>query len=107
MTKRWTWIAATAGMVALAGCGGGGNRNSQAGNNIDAMKAAADQSSPAAREVLRNEARNLSGQETSLPPSDPNSPAQQALNKAGNVEAAQQTGTAPANSAQGNASGRR
>jgi hypothetical protein len=93
MTARWMATAGVlAGAAMLAGCGGAGKGNSQTQNNVNALQSAANQSSPAAREVLQNEAANLSGQNVTLPPNDPRSPTQQAMNKAGQVEA-NQTGT--------------
>ena len=80
-------------VAALAACGG--NKGSQTKNNVDALQNAADQSPPAAAEVLRNEADALRDQNIQVPPGDPNSPVQQAMNKAGNVQAGQENPDAP------------
>lgn len=69
-------LAALAG-TALAGCGGGG---SKAENSADALRNAADQSSPAAREVLMNEAQRIEEQNLQGPV------VQDAMSKAGNAQ---------------------
>lgn len=73
--------------VALAACGGGGT--GQAQNNADQMRRSAAQSTPEAAAVLENEADMVEGGDTQLPPNAPNSPAQNAMSKAGNVQAGQ------------------
>ena len=80
--------------IALAGCGGG-NKGSQTQNSVNALQAAAGQSAGPAREVLLNEADRLGEQNIQVPPGDPNSPVQQAMNKAGNIQAAQESGMPP------------
>ena len=72
-------------LLALAACGGGGQ--SQAENTAEALEEAAEQSDPAAAQVLENAADAAR---------EGNGNAQQALQKAGNAQAATAAG-APVN----------
>lgn len=77
-----------AGLAAgLAACGGASS-GSQTQNSVGRLENVADQSSPAAAGVLRDEAERLEGQNIQLAPDDPNSPVQAAINKAANVQSA-------------------
>lgn len=77
------WPAAAA--LALAACGGSGG--SQTENSVDALRDAAEQSTPAARQVLENAAERLEGQNVQVPPGAPGSPVQDAMNQAGAAQA--------------------
>jgi hypothetical protein len=87
MTRPAALILGIAAGLALGGCGGG--NKSQTENNINALESAAEQSTPQARDILLNEADRLEGQNVHLPPNAPGSPTQEAMNKAGNVQAQQ------------------
>ena len=95
MSMKASAFALAIAALPLVSCGGG-NKGSETQNSVDALKNAADQSAGPARETLLNEADRLQGQNIQVPPGDPNSPVQQAMNKAGNVQAAQEQGTPPA-----------
>lgn len=72
-------IAAAAGFMALAGCGG--NEASET------LEEAAEQSTPAAAAVLENRADALEGQDYNGSLSAPDSPVQDAMQDAGNASA--------------------
>ena len=73
-------LAATAAFAALTACGGGGQGETAA----EQLEDAAEQSGPAAAEVLENAADNIEGMEG---PAAANA-AQAALQRAGNAQAA-------------------
>ncbi len=90
-------ILAIAALMGLAACGGGGD--SQAGNSAAALEQAAEQSDPAAAAVLENAADAVE---------QGNMSAQQALQQAGNAQAAtipQPQATPPSMQAQPNRTG--
>lgn len=64
-------------LLALAACGG----DNRAENTADQLEAAAEQSTPAAEDVLENAADRI---EAGVP--NPDEAAQQALNQAGNAQ---------------------
>ena len=72
-------IAAAAGLLALAGCGG--NEASET------LEEAAEQSTPAAAEVLENRADALEDADYNGSLSAPGSPVQDAMQDAGNASA--------------------
>lgn len=74
-------LAAVSLSLALVACGGGG---SQADNAADQLEKAADQSNPAAAQVLDNAANQIRDQNVA----DANAAVQQSLQEAGNVQAA-------------------
>lgn len=62
-------------------------------SQADALDNAAQQSDPAAASVLRNEADDIRSNGTDANVADPNSPAQNALQAAGNAAAANSSGS--------------
>jgi hypothetical protein len=77
-------ILAVAAAFALSACG----QDSPAENTADALEDAADQSTPEAAEVLENRADQIREQNVTAPLDAPNSPAQNALQDAGNAQVA-------------------
>lgn len=70
--------------AALAGCNGGSER---AERNAELLEGAAEQSTPAAEEVLEDAADEVREQEVALPPADPDSSVQEAMREAGAAQA--------------------
>ena len=77
--------AAMLAVAALGACGG--NKDSAAANDAEALRSAAEQSTPQAREVLMNEADRIEQQNVQATPGAAGSPVQEAMQKAGNVQA--------------------
>ena len=77
-------------VLGLAACG----QQSQAENNAEALENAAEQSTPEAAAVLENRADQIRDQNVTAPVDAAGSPAQQALQEAGNAQAAAQAGQA-------------
>ena len=75
---------ALATLFALAACGS----STPAENSAAALENAASQSDPAAAAVLENAADAVREQNSQLPPGAPGSPVQDALQDAGNAQAA-------------------
>jgi hypothetical protein len=71
----------------LAACNHGSDQAAQTNDQAGALDNAAQQSDPAAAPVLRNEAEDLRGNGSEANLSDPNSPAQNALEAAGKAAA--------------------
>ena len=78
-----------AALLFLCACGGGGQNQAEA--TAEKLEEAAEQSDPAAAEVLENAADEVRDGNAAAPASDGNSQAQQALEAAGNAQA----GTVP------------
>lgn len=78
--------AAMLGIAALGACGGAGDGAAE--NGAEALRSAAEQSSPAARDILINEAERIEDQNVQAPPGAPGSPVQDAMQRAGNAQAA-------------------
>ena len=83
-------ILASVAVLGLSACG----QQSQAENTAAALENAAAQSTPEAAAVLENQAEAIREQNISAPISEPGSPGQQAMQEAGNAQAA--PGGAPA-----------
>jgi hypothetical protein len=75
---------AFAAFLGLAACSG---EQSQSENTADALENAAEQSTPEAAAVLENEADRIREQNVTAPIDAPGSPAQNALQAAGNAQA--------------------
>jgi hypothetical protein len=71
-------------LPALAACGG---EQSASQNTADQLEAAAEQSSPEAAQVLEDQADAIRDQNVMAPAGQPGSPAQNALDQAGNAQA--------------------
>lgn len=83
--------AIVAAALALGACGSGeapGGSEFTANNSAQVLRDAAEQSTPAAREVLLNQAEAIEGGNVQLPPGAAGSPVQDAMSKAGNAQAA-------------------
>lgn len=78
-------IATLFALTALAACG-----QSAEPTAAERLDNAAEQSTPAAANVLENAADSLRGQDPTLPPSDPNSPVQNAMQRAGQAQIGEQ-----------------
>jgi hypothetical protein len=74
---------ALAAILGLAACGQG---QSAAENTADALENAAEQSTPEAAAILENEADRIRDQNVTAPLDAPGSPAQEALQAAGNAQ---------------------
>lgn len=83
-------LIGTAGFIMLAACG----EASETQNSVGRLENAAEQSTPAARQVLLNEAERLERENVQLPTGDPASPVQAAINKAANAQTAADQGVA-------------
>lgn len=81
-----------AALLVLSACGGGG----QADATADKLEEAAEQSDPAAAQVLENAADEVRDQGAAAPAGQPGSAAQQAMEEAGNAQAATVPGPQPA-----------
>ena len=77
-------LPAIAALFALAACG----QSTPAENSAEALENAASQSDPAAAAVLENAADEVREQNTQTPPGAPGSAAQNAMQEAGNAQAA-------------------
>ena len=75
---------ALAAALGLAACG----QQSQAENSAEALENAAEQSTPEAAALLENRADEIRDQNVTAPIDAPGSPVQQALQDAGNAQAA-------------------
>lgn len=84
MTRITAPAFALAALFGLAACG----EQSQAENTAEALESAADQSTPEAAAVLDNRADQIRDQNVTAPIEAPGSPGQQALQDAGNAQAA-------------------
>jgi len=83
--------ALAAATLTLGACGGGGNAGNTAQapqNSAEALRSAAEQSTPEARQVLLNEAERLEGENVTAPPGAPGSPVQEAMENAADKAAA-------------------
>jgi hypothetical protein len=78
---------ALAAALGVAGCG----QQSQAENTAEALDEAAEQSTPEAAAVLENRADQIRDQNVTAPIDAPGSPAQQAMQEAGNAQVSGQT----------------
>ena len=76
--------AALLAVAALGACGGA--KDSTAENSAEALRDAADQSTPEARDILMNEAERIEDRNVQLPPGAPGSPVQDAMQRAGNAQ---------------------
>lgn len=75
-------------VVGLSACGAADEPDAVSGEAVaDRLEKAADQSSPAAREVLKDAAAEARKQPSLDPVDEPGSFAQEAMEKAGNAEA--------------------
>ena len=75
---------ALAAALGLSACG----EQSRSENTAEALENAAEQSTPEAAAVLENQADQIRDQNVTAPIDAPGSPAQQALQEAGNAQAA-------------------
>jgi len=74
-------------LFALSACGQAAKKNAVSGAEVgDKLDQAADQSGPAAKEVLQSEAAEARQHPSLAPVDDPSSFAQQAMEKAGKAE---------------------
>ena len=71
-------------LLMLAACGG---QQSASENTADQLDAAAEQSTPEAAAVLENQADSIRDRNAAAPAGQPGSPAQNALQDAGNAQA--------------------
>jgi hypothetical protein len=83
-----------AAALSLAACSGGASDQAEA--QADQLANAAQQSTPEAAEVLEQQADAIRGNGTSGAPGQPGSAVQQAMEKAGEAQATNAAGTAPA-----------
>ncbi|TFI56821.1 hypothetical protein E2493_18225 [Sphingomonas parva] len=85
-------ILALTAALGLSACG----EKTPAENTAAALENAAEQSTPEAAAVLENQADQIRDQNVTAPISEPGSPGQQALQEAGNAQAAAQAAPAAA-----------
>jgi hypothetical protein len=90
-------VLVLSGLFVIAGCGQSQDRSASGKEVADHLDNAADQSGPAAKQILEGAADEARQHPTMAPVDQPGSFAQDAMQKAGNAEAAQ--GAAPSSGA--------
>jgi hypothetical protein len=82
-------IVILSGLFAVAACGQSEDRSTSGKDVADRLESAADQSGPAAKQILESAAEEARQHPTMAPADQPGSFAQDAMQKAGNAEATQ------------------